>query len=232
MRECFRKWPIQCTRQRNFAAQLCEQSSFQGGSHGLMVNYLTKGQWKALIRNEKCVETISSGGNFITPHPALIPFLLKLFEKPKSIAFWYRHQQAGHEWKENLSKHMLQCSQACVFILTGVHSSYQLPPAWAMCPLLVNTGTGPVSKPPNYNQQIMFSPLFTTHRSYDSVFLPSSLIMEMIQLFPCEQEQFCKQKEMFALWQCKKYSHTIQGCKFILRKVLYHLPPVSHSCVV
>ncbi len=84
----------------------------------------------------------------------------------KDIVFWYRHQQAGHEWKENVSKHMLQCSQACVFILTGVHSSYQLPPAWAMCPLLVNTGTGPVSKLLNYNQQIRFLPRFTTHGSY------------------------------------------------------------------
>lgn len=111
---------------------------------------------------------------------ALIPFLLKLSVKPKSIVFWYRHQQAGHKWKENLSKHMLQCSQACVFILTGVHSSYQLPPAWAMYPLLVNTGTGPVSKPPNYNQLILFSPLFTTHRSYDKLCMFAFLLDDAI----------------------------------------------------
>lgn len=164
---------------------------------------------------------ISSGGNFITPHPALIPFLLKLSVKPKSIVFWYRHQQAGHEWKENLSKHMLQCSQACVFILTGVHSSYQLPPAWAMCPLLVNTGTGPVSKPPNYNQQIVFLPLMD---------LMASCVKYVYYFYMWTRTIL--QTKINALWQCKKYSHTIQGSKFILRKVIYHLPLVSHSCVV
>lgn len=117
---------------------------------------------------------------------------------------------------------MLQCSEACVFTLTGVHSSYHLPPARAMCPLLVNTGAGPVSKPPDHNQLIMFSPL-TNHMTCH-VFLPSSLIMEMVQLFPCEQA--CKSNR--TVLQTKKGLLYDNIPTVILRCYIYsHLPPGS-----